>query len=126
MRRGERILKTQHGILKGKIRPKIVLKGVISKTVESVKRQNKTVHITENGTVEISPDANKLLEGVTITTDVIGGDTEEYKGSYEVTPSVDEQVLPTALKVMRNDLTIKEIPYAEVSNTSGGTTVIIG
>lgn len=58
--------------------------------------------------------------------EILDSNAEEYKGSYEVTPRLEEQTLPTALKVMRNDVKIKEIPYAEVSNTSGGTTVIIG
>jgi hypothetical protein len=119
------IIKPQ-GHLTGMIKPQSNLRGVISKTVEEVERQNKEITITENGIVEVMPDANKLLQKVTITTDVIGGDVAEYQGSYEVTPTIQEQVLPTALKVMRNDLTVKEIPYAEVSNASGGTTIIIG
>lgn len=88
--------------------------------------QEKSITITENGTVEVVPDDKKILKKVTITTDVIGGDTEEYEGSYEVTPKLEEQSLPTALKVMRNDIKIKEIPITKVSNTSGGNTVIIG
>ena len=108
------------------IKPRGIVKGVISKTVEEVERQTKEITITENGTIEVVPDSLGLLEKVTVTTDVIGGNVAEYKGSYEVTPSVNEQTLSTAKKVMREDVKIKEIPYAEVSNTSGGTTVIIG
>ena len=114
------------GILKGTIKPKAVLKGTISKTVEKVERQTKAITITENGTVEVSPDANKVLDKVTVTTDVLTGDAEEYKGSYEVTPKLEEQTLQTASKVMRNDVKIKEIPITTVSNSSGGNTVIIG
>lgn len=51
---------------------------------------------------------------------------EDYKGSYEVTPSVDEQIVPTANKHMKQDLSVKSIPYYEVDNTYDGTTVIIG
>ena len=99
----------------------------MSRTVESVVRQSKEITITENGTVDVLPDANKVLEKVTIVTDVIGANAEEYKGSYEVVPSAREQVLSTALKVMRNDVKIKEIPYKETPNSSGrGTTVRIG
>ena len=50
----------------------------------------------------------------------------EYKGSYEVTPDLNAQTLETAGQLMREDVTIKPIPIYEVSNTSGGTTVIIG
>lgn len=89
--------------------------------------QEKTVTITENGTTEVLPDENKLLNKVTVITDLVGVNAEEYKGSYEVTPSAREQVLETAEKVMRNDVTIKEIPYKETPNSSGrGTTVRIG
>jgi hypothetical protein len=88
--------------------------------------QEKTVTITENGTVEVLPDGDKLLNKVTVITDVISGDVDEYKGSYEVTPRLEEQTLPTALKVMRNDVKINKIPITKVSNTSGGNTVIIG
>lgn len=88
--------------------------------------QEKTVTITENGTVEVLPDGDKLLNKVTVITDVIGGDVDEYKGSYEVTPRLEEQTLSTAHKVMRNDVKIKKIPITTVSNTSGGNTVIIG
>ena len=116
----------QYGVLTGTISAHGTLTGTISKTVEKVEKQTKAVTVNENGTVEIVPDGNKLLEKVTVTTDVIGGDTEEYKGSYEVTPKLEAQTLPTALKVMRNDVEIKEIPITSVSNSSGGNTVIIG
>lgn len=52
-------------------------------------------------------------------------DVENYEGSYVVTPKVDAQVLPTANKFLLNDMTVKPIPYYEVSNTSGGSTVFI-
>lgn len=116
----------QWGMIRGKIKSQGSIKGVISKTVEEVERQTKEITITENGVVEIVPDSLKLLDKVTVTTDVIGGDVAEYKGSYEVTPSLDEQTLPTSRKVMREDVIIKEIPITKVSNTSGGNTVIIG
>ena len=56
----------------------------------------------------------------------IDGGREKYTGSYEVTPRANEQKLHTASKIMMDDVTIKEIPYAEVTNPAGGTTVIIG
>lgn len=57
-------------------------------------------------------------------TEYVGG--EEYKGDYVVTPKVFEQSLPTKAKVLIEDITIKEIPFFNVSNESGGSTVYIG
>ncbi len=51
---------------------------------------------------------------------------DKYSGSYEVVPNQEEQVLKTAQKYMVKDVTIKEIPYAEVTNIANGTTVTIG
>lgn len=50
---------------------------------------------------------------------------EYYDGEYEITPTVDAQTLPVAEKTMREDLTVKEIPVYDVSNTAGGTTFYI-
>lgn len=88
--------------------------------------QEKTITITENGTQEVVPDKDKVLNKVTVITDLVGVNAEEYKGSYEVTPKLEEQIIPTASKVMRNDMKIKEIPITTVSNASGGNTAIIG
>jgi len=48
-----------------------------------------------------------------------------YDGPYSVTPTVDEQKLETAQKIMLDDVTVKAIPYYTVSNVSGGTTIYI-
>lgn len=53
-------------------------------------------------------------------------DVPEYDGPYEVTPAVDKQIMPTDQKLMTDDMTINAIPYYDVSNTSGGSTVYIG
>ena len=53
-------------------------------------------------------------------------DVEVYEGNYAVTPQVSAQTLKTAQKYLSNDITIQEIPYAEVSNSAGGTTATIG
>lgn len=49
-----------------------------------------------------------------------------YTGSYEITPKVIAQSLETAEKYMQKDLTVKAIPYYDVSNPSGGNTIYIG
>lgn len=56
-------------------------------------------------------------------TEYIGG--EEYKGEYVAIPTTEEQQFATKGKVMRDNMTVKKIPFFNVSNTSGGKTVYI-
>ena len=51
---------------------------------------------------------------------------ENYLGPYDITPLFSTQVLPTAKRLMRQDVTVKKIPQYEVSNDYGGYTLIIG
>ena len=48
-----------------------------------------------------------------------------YTGKYEVTPTIEGEVLETANKMMVDDVTIHAIPYQEVPNIQGGKTVTI-
>lgn len=49
-----------------------------------------------------------------------------YNGEYMITPLAFEQTtLETQGKKLVNNMVIKEIPYYETSNLSGGTTVYI-
>lgn len=57
-------------------------------------------------------------------TEVSAQEYPYYDGEYEVTPSVDEQILETKDTVMLDDLTIKSVPYYETSNISGTTVYI--
>lgn len=57
-------------------------------------------------------------------TEVLGGDL--YEGLYDITPTVDGQTLETENKLLLEDVKINAIPYFDVSNTSGGSTVYIG
>lgn len=50
----------------------------------------------------------------------------EYNGPYDITPLFSAQVLPTAKRLMQQDVTIKKIPQYEVTNDSNGYTLIIG
>ena len=50
---------------------------------------------------------------------------EPYEGPYDVTPKVTAQTLPTAKKLMREDVSVRAIPYFDVSNPAGGNTVYI-
>lgn len=58
--------------------------------------------------------------------EVLVGDIKVYEGDYTVVPTVDGKVLETAKRYMEEDLTIKAIPYFNVGNTAGGSTVYIG
>ena len=55
-----------------------------------------------------------------------GEEYEQYEGEYSVSPKFTEQTLPTAKKILTEDVRVEEIPYFEVSNNAGGTTVTIG
>ena len=63
------------------------------------------------------------LVGAIVTAYSSGG--VKYEGDYEVTPTVDGLELNTKDKYMSDDVTIRAIPFYEVSNTSGGNTVYI-
>ena len=53
----------------------------------------------------------------------MGGDP--YEGPYDVTPKVTAQTLPTAKKFMQEDVSVRAIPYFDVSNPAGGNTIYI-
>ena len=67
-----------------------------------------------------------ILESVNDLPTADTKDYEVYEGSYQVTPKTASQTLATANKLMQADVMVKEIPYAEVSNNSGGKTASIG
>ena len=52
-------------------------------------------------------------------------DAQIYTDGYEVTPKTYSQTLDTANKLLRDDITINEIPYFETSNEEDGITVYI-
>ena len=55
-----------------------------------------------------------------------GGDYDTYNGPYEVTPRLYQQTLATDNKVMRDDVSVFEIPITRTTNPDGGQTVLIG
>ena len=86
-------------------------------TIDVTNAPNQNIDITVSPSQEI-----EVKQDVTIN--VV--EAPPYEGEYEVTPKVAEQTLPTAQKLLEEDVHIKKIPYFEVSNTSGGNTVYIG
>lgn len=61
--------------------------------------------------------------------DYIGAYTPEgietYEGDYTAIPKVSEQEMQTKNKMMKDNVTIQQIPFHEFSNETG-TTVVIG
>ena len=78
----------------------------------------------QSGSLNGSISSRGTLSGTISKPEFLGG--EEYQGAYEVTPKVEAQTMPTKHKVLKDDITVKSIPYFNVSNTSGGSTVYIG
>ena len=67
-----------------------------------------------------------VLEGSVVIPEIVGEVTDYYAGSYEVIPRADSPVvLETERKVMKQNVTVKEISTFNVSNTSGGSTFYI-
>ena len=65
-------------------------------------------------------------EVIVATSPVPDGAYPIYTGAYTVTPKTEGQTLATEKKSMQKDVTVKAIPFYEVGNTSGGSTVYIG
>lgn len=74
--------------------------------------------------VKLHVDDNKVTVNI-VDSKVIYVGGEPYEGEYTVIPAVTEQTLETREKLLADNITVKEIPYYEVSNPTG-TTVIIG
>ena len=84
--------------------------------------QQKSEHMSVQ-LAELPTEIDATVENLYIVK-VPGGDP--YEGDYTVVPQIEQQILPTQYKVMERNLTVLGIPYAEVSNPSGGKTVTIG
>lgn len=54
-------------------------------------------------------------------------DLEIYDGDTTIIPKANEQtVLPTAQKLVEDDITVMEIPFYQTTNPQGGNTIYIG
>lgn len=71
----------------------------------------------------ISPVDPEVISG-TISSDILA--SKKYPGPYEVIPRKVEQILPTADKLLTDDVTVDAINYSETTNPAGGKTVNIG
>ena len=86
--------------------------------------------LTLKGAISRSGD---ILQGVIKADGTLSGligkspvTVPNYDGIYEIMPDQAEHVMPTKGRLLHKDMKIHEIPYQEVSNNSGGTTVTIG
>ena len=78
-----------------------------------------TVRLRVSGGAEVRFGADEYTRMVT-------SELPEYEGPYDVTPTRTMQILATAAHSMHEDVEIGGIPYAAVSNPSGGMTATIG
>ena len=97
-------------MLCGEIVQKQTLEGIVAKKHEIVGNVS--------GTAKLSGD-------ISISNTIIV-DYDEFEGPYEVKPLIESQTLDTKDKLMKEDLIVQAIPYAEVTNTARGITVTIG
>lgn len=79
-------------------------------------------HISSECTLSGSLSCNGSLSGKIS----MGTTYPPYSGDYEVTPNAfNAQVLPTANKLLMQDVIVQKIPYYETSNVQEGITVYI-
>ena len=107
-----------------------VSNGNVQQEIDVANVPNQKIVVREsNGSQDIGVE-NAPVQGVNVEQDIVivtvYKDAPLYEGEYEVTPRVNEQTLPTTKKFLEKDVKIEKIPYFEVSNSSGGTTVTIG
>ena len=76
--------------------------------------------------VGFGSNAKTIKVGFESIQKVTVADVEHYEGSYEVVPRVTAQILETKERYCTRDITVCEIPFFDVSNNSGGSTVYIG
>lgn len=90
---------------------------MIALTIDVINQPNQNIDISVTPLQEIDVEPDAIINVLPFPV---------YEGEYEVTPKVTEQTLQTAQKILEEDMHVKQIPYFEVSNNSGGNTVFIG
>ena len=86
-----------------------------------------TLTVQESQNYNLHVDCNDFCLGVGTSIIVNKNVGDIYDGETVVIPAAfRQQVLNTQNKLVLDDITVMEIPYTEVSNLSGGTTVSIG
>jgi len=85
----------------------------------------------EENKINLTLEVGEQTQNINFVLDAVGlpggNNYPVYMGEYVVVPSPDNSiVLNTTEKVLTQDVTVKKIPFYEVSNDKGGTTVTIG
>lgn len=74
-----------------------------------------------------SASAIALLNGAVSKKEMGGESVPVYRGEYEITPKINEEVvLDTKGKMLIGNLVINRIPVYKECNQAGGETLIIG
>lgn len=87
-----------------------------------------------NGTIPGGISKNARLIGTVVSKGTLTGTLRipsgsgglPYDGPYDVIPSMSQQVLPTADRVLERNVKVEKIPYYEVGNDYGETFIIGG
>lgn len=82
------------------------------------------VAVQTDGAIEAEPSTPQALE-VELLAGGSAPSIAPYNGKYAVIPTVEGETLQTKRKYMVENLTVHAIPYFEVGNLTGGTTVYI-
>lgn len=59
---------------------------------------------------DVSISENNIPVEITVITPIVASVVPDYDGSYEFTPSADDQTVPTSGKRLSQDITINHIP----------------
>lgn len=83
--------------------------------------------VVANASLTGELSSNCVLAGVEVGQIVVQhSDYPDYDGSYDVLPGASEQTLDTTNKTLRENVTVKPIPYYDVANQYGRTIYIGG
>lgn len=86
-----------------------------------------TTVIERGGIPPGGTEGQYLVKNSNLDGDAGWKDLPVYDGVYEITPMVDAQtVMQTQQRYLDRNVVVKEVPYQEVGNLSGGKTVTIG
>lgn len=125
---GYDVLESVKEVLENAEPGKLVDSNVIKEVFQSVSEGKEKIAsaITDKG---VKTDATDTFDTMAKNIGEIqtggGAEYKFYNGSYNLVPKVVLQAIETKDKVMKDNVTVAEIPFHEVSNETG-TTVVIG
>ena len=82
------------------------------------------VNVISNDSIRPASIKDERMRAVKADTAIVYYNADPYEGEYIITPKTEQQVMPTRNKQMRDDVTVKSVPYYETSNASGTTVYI--